>query len=144
MESAMVPATEVLCFAGVLLFLLGLLGGFAIPACRSRRLGLSAHLTGLQSGAFLLGLGLLWPRLGIATTGWGGPLADAISVSFYLVWLSLLLAGIFGAGRGMPIAGQGMTTTPAKQAAVTVVLSVGSLGIVTAMAALLITWRWQG
>jgi hydroxylaminobenzene mutase len=76
----MVPAAEVLCFAGVLLFLLGLLNGFAIPASRSPRISLSAHLTGVQSGAFLLGLGLLWPRLGIATAGWSGLLADAISV----------------------------------------------------------------
>jgi hypothetical protein len=44
----------------------------------------------------------------------------------------------------MPIAGQGMTTTPARQAVVTVLLSVGSLGIVAAMAALLVTWRWHG
>ena len=61
-----------------------------------------------------------------------------------MVWLSLLLAAVFGAGRGLPIAGQGITTTAARQTAVTVLLAVGSLGIVAAMAALLLTWRWQG
>ncbi|HLY54456.1 MAG TPA: hypothetical protein VKS60_02795 [Stellaceae bacterium] len=140
----MVPATEVLCFAGVLLFLLGLLNGFAIPVSRSPRLGLSAHLTAVQSGAFLLGLGLLWPKLGIDAAGWGGALADAIAASCYMIWLSLLLAGIFGAGRGLPIAGQGITTTAAKQTAVTVLMAIGSLALVAAMAGLLITWRWQG
>src|SRR5579862_10072938 len=129
----MVPATEVLCFAGVLLFLLGLLNGFAIPVRRSPRLGLSAHLTAVQSGAFLLGLGLLWPKLGIDAAGWGGALADAIAASCYMIWLSLLLAGIFGAGRGLPIAGQGITTTAAKQTAVTVLMAIGSLALVAAM-----------
>jgi hydroxylaminobenzene mutase len=40
----------------MLLFLAGLLTGLAIPVCRSPRLGLSAHLTGVQSGTFLLAL----------------------------------------------------------------------------------------
>jgi hypothetical protein len=61
-----------------------------------------------------------------------------------MVWLSLLLAAIFGAGRGLPIAGGGVTTTAARQTTVTVLLAVGSLGLVAAMAALLVTWHWQG
>ena len=136
-------AAEILCFSGVLLFLFGLLTGFMIPRCRSPRLGLSAHLTGVQSGTFLLALGLLWQRLS-TSPAWGLILANGTWACLYMVWLSLLLAAIFGAGRGLPIAGQGITTTPARQTAVTVLLVVGSLGIVAAMAALLITWRWQG
>jgi (hydroxyamino)benzene mutase len=139
----MIPASDLLCFAGVLLFLIGLLTGFAIPLCRSSRLGLSAHLTGVQSGAFLLALGLLWTRLVIAPT-WGSVLAIGTCASLYMIWLALLLAAIFGAGRGLPIAGQGITTTAVKQTAVTVLMAVGSLGIVAAMADLLVTWRWQG
>jgi hydroxylaminobenzene mutase len=139
----MIPATDLLCFAGVLLFLIGLLTGFAIPLCRSPRLGLSAHLTGVQSGTFLLALGLLWPRLTIAPT-WRDVLADGTSISLYMIWLALLLAAIFGAGRGLPIAGGGITTTAVRQTAVTALMALGSLGIVAAMAGLLITWRWQG
>jgi hydroxylaminobenzene mutase len=139
----MTNAADTLCFAGVLLFLTGLLTGFAIPRCRSPRIGLSAHLTGVQSGTFLLALGLLWPRLSMSPA-WGSILANATWACLYMVWLSLLLAAIFGAGRGLPIAGQGITTTAARQTAVTVLLAVGSLGIVAAIAALLITWRWQG
>jgi hypothetical protein len=41
---ALIPA--LLCFTGLLLFLLGLLVGFAIPAFASPRLGVSAHTTG--------------------------------------------------------------------------------------------------
>jgi hydroxylaminobenzene mutase len=139
----MIAATNLLCFAGVLLFLFGLLTGFAIPRCRSARLGLSAHLTGVQSGTFLLALGLLWPRLVIAP-GWSSVLANTTWASLYMVWLSLLLAAIFGAGRGLPIAGQGITTTAVRQTAVSVLMAIGSLGIVAAMAALLAIWRWQG
>ena len=139
----MTNAADILCFSGVLLFLVGLLTGFAIPRCRSPRLGLSAHLTGVQSGAFLLALGLLWPRLSMSPT-WGYILANGTWACLYIVWLSLLLAAIFGAGRGLPIAGQGITTTAARQTAVTLLMAVGSLGIVAAMAVLLITWRWQG
>lgn len=58
--------SSTLCFTGVLLFLLGLLNGLAIPHLRSPRLGLSAHLTGVQSGTFLLAAGLLWARLAIS------------------------------------------------------------------------------
>ena len=139
----MTNSADILCFSGVLLFLIGLLTGFAIPRCRSPRLGLSAHLTGVQSGTFLLALGLLWPRLSMSPA-WGAILANGTWACLYMVWLSLLLAAVFGAGRGLPIAGQGITTTAARQTAVTVLLAVGSLGIVAAMAALLLTWRWQG
>src|ERR1700679_2132861 len=110
----MTDAADILCFAGVLLFLIGLLTGFAIPRCRSPRLGLSAHLTGVQSGTFLIALGLLWPKLTFAPS-WSDVLAYGTSVSLYMVWLSLLLAATFGAGRGLPIAGQGITTTAARQ-----------------------------
>lgn len=43
-----------------------------------------------------------------------------------------------------PIAGQGVTTTAAKQTSVTGLLAVASLGVLAAMAALLVAWRWQG
>ena len=76
--------------------------------------------------------------------GWSAILANGTWVSLYMVWLSLLLAAVFGAGRGLQIAGGGITTTPARQTVVTVLLVVGSLGIAVAVAAVLITWRWQG
>jgi hydroxylaminobenzene mutase len=136
-------AAESLCFTGVLLFLLGLLTGLAIPRCRSPRLGLSAHLTAVQSGTALLALGLLWPHLSMSPA-LNLILADGTSAFLYMVWLSLLLAALFGAGRGLPIAGQGVTTTPARQTVVTLLLVVGSLGVLATIAALLITWRWQG
>jgi hydroxylaminobenzene mutase len=125
--------------AGLVLFLLGLLNGFAIPVSRSPRIGLSAHLTGVQSGTFLIALGLFWPQLHLSPS-WGTIVAHAVWISLYAVWLSLLLAGLFGAGRGLPIAGQGITTTPAIQSLVTVLLAAGSLGILVAVGAALAGW----
>ena len=131
-----------LCFSGMLLFLLGLLNGFAIPRLRSPRLGLSAHLTGVQSGTFLIAVGLLWPKLALAPM-WAGGLANTLWVSLYVLWLSLLLAGVFGAGHGLPIAGQGMTTSALKQRSVTLLLALGSLGCTGAVIAVLVLWRWS-
>lgn len=135
-------ASLVLCLAGVVLFLLGLLNGFAIPRMKSPRLGLSAHLAGVQSGTFLIAAGLLWAKLQLTTT-WSGVVADVLWVSLYLVWLAVLLAGVFGAGRGLDIAGQGMTTTRARQGVVTALLALGSIGCVLAVVALLVIWPWR-
>ena len=133
---------QILCFAGLALFMLGLLNGLAIPRMKSPRLGLSAHLTGVQSGTFLIAAGLLWPRLALGRA-WSDVIANGLWVSLDLVWLSLLLAGFFGAGRGLEIAGQGMTTTPVRQRLVSVLLIAGSLGCLVAVAALLVLWRWR-
>lgn len=45
---------------GILLFLLGLLTGFAMPAFENSRMGLSSHLEGVMNGMFLVLLGLIW------------------------------------------------------------------------------------
>jgi hydroxylaminobenzene mutase len=132
---------SVLCFSGVLLFFLGLLTGFMIPAARSPRIGLSAHLTGVQSGTFLIAAGLLWPKLDLGS--WSAAVGHALWLSLYAIWLSLLLGAAFGAGRGLPIAGQGITTTKRKQAIVSVLLIGGSLVSAVAVAAMLIGWSWR-
>ena len=135
-------ASQVLCFAGLALFMLGLLNGFAIPRMRSPRLGLSAHLTGVQAGTFLIAVGLMWPRLALSGA-WSAGLANGLWVSLGLIWASLVLAGAFGAGQGLAIAGQGMTTTPGRQRLVSALLAAGSLGCLVVVAALLALWRWR-
>jgi hydroxylaminobenzene mutase len=135
------PIDSSLCFAGVLLFFLGLLTGFVIPAARSPRIGLSAHLSGVQSGTFLIAAGLLWPKLNLAW--WSVPVGHALWLSLYAIWSSLVLAALFGAGRGLPIAGQGTTTTRGKQVVVSVLLIGGSLLSALAVAAMLIGWVWR-
>ncbi len=135
-------ASQMLCFAGLALFMLGLLNGLAIPRMRSPRIGLSAHLTGVQAGTFLIAVGLMWPRLSLSQA-WSDVLANGLWVSMVLIWVSLVLGGVFGAGQGLAIAGQGMTTTPARQRLVSVLLIAGSLGCLVAVAAMLALWRWR-
>jgi hydroxylaminobenzene mutase len=51
---------------GVLLLLIGLLTGLAVPALSVPRLGVSAHILGVIGGLLLIALGLLWPQLRLA------------------------------------------------------------------------------
>jgi hydroxylaminobenzene mutase len=134
--------SSTLCFTGVLLFALGLATGFAIPAFRSSRIGLSAHLTGLQSGTFLVALGLMWPKIALWPS-MSNLIGHAIWISLYTIYGSLVLAAAFGAGRDLPIAGGGISTTRAKQISVTALMGSGSLAVLAAIAALLIGWHWQ-
>jgi hydroxylaminobenzene mutase len=134
--------SSTLCFTGVLLFALGLATGFAIPAFRSSRIGLSAHLTGLQSGTFLVALGLMWPKIALWPS-MSNLIGHAIWISLYTIYGSLVLAAAFGAGRDLPIAGGGISTTRAKQMSVTALMGSGSLAVLAAIAALLIGWHWQ-
>jgi len=124
-----------LALAGIVLFLLGLLNGFIIGLGRSPRLGLSAHLTAVQSGTFLVAMSLLWPHIGFPD-GTSGLTGDALWVSLYLLWLALCLAGLLGAGRGLPIAGGGIETKPFYQNVVSVLLITGILGTTLATAAI--------
>lgn len=134
--------SSTLCFAGVLLFLLGLATGFAIPAFRSSRIGLSAHLTGVQSGTFLIALGLMWPKIALWPS-MSNLIGHAIWISLYMIYGSLVLAAAFGAGRDLPIAGGGISSTRAKQVTVTALMGSGSLAVLAAVAAVLIGWHWQ-
>ena len=90
---------------GVLLFLLGLITGFAIPAMQNPRMGLSSHLEGVQNGMLLILFGIIWTRLHLSnrTLTWGYFLA---LFGTYTNWGTTFLAGIWGAGSEMmPIAG---------------------------------------
>lgn len=131
----MVGIDHQLALAGIVLFLLGLLNGFAIGLGRSPRLGLSAHLTGVQSGTFLIAMALLWPHI-VFPGGMSRFMSAALWVSLYLLWLALCLAGLLGAGRGLPIAGGGIETRPLYQRVVSVLLIAGILGTTLATAAI--------
>jgi len=96
---------------GASLFLLGLLTGVVVPALRSSRIGLSAHLEGVMNGTFLMVVGAIWHHVNLSHS--------LTRVCFWLLlygtfanWLSVTLAAVFGAGRMMPIAGGGMTAQP--------------------------------
>lgn len=98
------PEGQRLLRVGILLFLLALLVGLAVPGFAVPRLGLSTHLLGIMQGTFLLVAGLLWPRLKLT------PVISRIG-SYLAVygcvaaWTANLLGALWGAGNSMlPIA----------------------------------------
>ncbi len=92
---------------GMLLFLLGLLTGFAMPLFENPRMGLSSHLEGVLNGLFLLLLGLLWPALALSRRQAGVAFGLVIYASF-ANWAATLMAALWGAGHSMPIAAPGI------------------------------------
>jgi len=133
---------DLLCFAGVLLFLLGLLTGFAIPALRSPRIGLSAHVASIQSGIALVAFGLVWPRLALSP-GWAATIAHGLWSSLYLLWVGLVFAAACGAGGTLPLAGGGVRARPWQEATSVALIGAGSLVSAAAVAALLWQWSWR-
>ncbi len=115
MQGMMNKTAQRLLQLGILLFLLGLCTGLAVPALASPRMGLASHVEAVMNGTFLVVLGLVWPRLILAQ-----PL---LSAAFWLAvygafanWLATLLAAVWRAGNPMmPIAAQGTAGTALQE-----------------------------
>ena len=127
--------------SGVLLFLLGLLTGFVIPAVANPRMGLTAHLEGVQNGLVLLVIGFVWPELRL------GP--RLARVTFWLImygtfanWATTLLAAIFGTGAMSPQTAAGFQGTQVEEAIVTVGFI--SLGIAIVAGTVIVLWGLRG
>jgi hydroxylaminobenzene mutase len=133
---------SLLCYTGVLLFLLGLLTGFAIPALKVPRIGLSAHLAATQMGIALIVFGFLWERLTF-WNGWSAPLAHVLWISFYLTWAAILLGGVWGTGKALPIAGAGHVAAKWQEQITLLPLALGSFGGLGVIVMLLIQWKWK-
>lgn len=129
--------SQTLLFAGALLLLTGLLSGAAIPAAATARLGLSAHLGGVQGGMLVMIVGLAWHRITLSP-----PLETTCFVttvfSNYALYLALQLAALWGTSRSTPIAGAGSEGSPLQEAFVDGVLYAGSLSAI--LAAGLVVW----
>ncbi len=123
---------------GVVLFMLGLLTGFALPAMENPRMGLSSHLEGLLNGMVLVGLGLLWPKLALGRLS--GALTFGLAVyGTYANWLATLLAGFWGAGSGMmPLAAAEHSGTAVEEALIAFALL--SLSVAMVLVAGLVLW----
>jgi (hydroxyamino)benzene mutase len=122
---------------GMLLFLLGLATGFAIPFMSSPRMGLSSHLEGVLNGIFLISLGLIWSR--VALPRWAEKLAIVFALfGTFANWLATLLAALWSAGGMTPIAGGGAQGSAGQEAVVGALL----LGLSFAMIGLcgLVLW----
>jgi hydroxylaminobenzene mutase len=123
--------------SGLWLFLFGLLVGVAIPKFTNPRLGLSAHLTAVQSGTALMAIAWFWPEL---TNGnvlaW--LIGHVLWLSFWLLVIGQILAAAWGASKALPMAGAGYTASPVKEGISWVLIYGSSVSLMVALAALLI------
>jgi hydroxylaminobenzene mutase len=116
---------------GLLLFLLGLLTGFAVPALHNSRMGVSAHLEGVMNGVFLAVLGLAWHRLTLSARAHAALFWLAL-YGTYANWGSTLLSAVFGTSRRTPIAGAGFSAHPWQEGLIEVLLVTLSIAMVAA------------
>jgi hydroxylaminobenzene mutase len=127
---------------GVLLFLIGLLVGLAVPLFAVPRLALSVHLLGLMQGLFLAVAGILWPRLTFTRA--------TEAAAFWLLvygciaaWTSNLLGAIWGAGNTIvPIAAGAARGSDVQELVIVVGLRSGGLALIVGTALLL--WGLRG
>ncbi len=125
-----------LVFHGLLLFLIGLLVGFAVPAFRNPRMGLSTHLVALINGGFLLALAGVWQHVKLApkprkATVWGllyGSYANVVASAF---------AAAFGTNALTPIVGEGFSGHVAAEWIVTAMFVSTGFAMVGSIGALL-------
>jgi hydroxylaminobenzene mutase len=138
------PIPQQFLISGTALFLLSLLSGFAIPFWANPRMGVSAHIAGLESGMALCGLGLMWQRVALPTSV--ERTAQIIAVAgLYAIFISLSLSALWGTSRATPIAGAGHQANPIRETAVTLLLMSGSVASIVAVA--LVLWglsSWKG
>ena len=122
---------------GMVLFLVGLLTGFAMPALTSPRLGLSSHMEALLSGMFLVILGgVVWDSLTLSER------VEKLAFWLFLYaayanWFFCFLAAIFGAIEILPIASDGHSAAPWQEIPVRLGLSLGALSVTVACACVL-------
>ena len=112
--------------AGVLLFTTGLFLGFILAKMRNPRLGLSAHLTAVQTGAMLIALALFWQYLEVPAA-WTAFLIYAVIVSSYVLTAGIALSGFFGASKALPIAGAGHSASKSQETIVSLLIYSSSL-----------------
>ena len=116
---------------GAALFLLGLINGLAVPYFENPRMGLSAHLAGVQNALVLIAFGLMWKYLALSSKAL--KLCSMLSIySMYSIWVSLVLAAVWGTSSATPIAGAGYVGNSTQELIVNVLLYSGSLAIIVA------------
>jgi hydroxylaminobenzene mutase len=126
---------------GVLLFFLSLVEGMFVYSMRNPRMGLTAHVGGITTALFFLGVAAAWDQLRLslraATATWwltvvGGWGSDA----------GLLLAALLGTSRATPIAGAGYAAPAWQETLVTLMLA--GFGVPLFVACLLLLRGFRG
>jgi (hydroxyamino)benzene mutase len=104
-------------------------------------------MTSNKISSLLCFVGVLLFALGLAT-GFGiglarAPLANAIWVSFYLIWIGLCLGAVWGTGRALPLAGAGHAAALWQERTAIAPVAIGSFGSLGAITMLLVQWHWN-
>lgn len=122
---------------GVALFLLGLLNGLLVPYFTNPRMGLAAHLAGVQNALVLMAFGLMWKYVRLSAL----MLRICAFLSVYsmtAIWISLVFAAMWGTSAATPIAGAGYVGSETQELVVNLFLYSGSLAIIVATCQVLI------
>jgi hydroxylaminobenzene mutase len=126
-----------LLFGGALLILIGLFAGAAVPAMATARLGLAAHLAGVQGGILVMVLAFAWPHLVLDERAERTAFVTTL-LSNYTLYAALQLAAVFGTSRSTPIAGSGTSGSAWQEALVEGALYIGAISAVVALC--LVVW----
>lgn len=122
---------------GMLLFLIGLLTGFAETHFANTRMGLAAHLEGVMNGTFLLALGATWTEVRLSSPTKAVAYWTAL-YGTYGNWFVTSLAAVFGTAALSPITGAGHSGQPWQEAIVK--LGFMSVGVAIVTASALALW----
>lgn len=123
--------------SGLWLFLFGLVIGALIPKFTNARLGLSAHLTAVQSGTALMAIAWFWPEL-TAGNDFAAPLGHALWASFWLLVIGQILSAAWGASKALPMAGAGYAASPFQERLTWTLIYGSSVVLMITVAALLL------
>jgi hydroxylaminobenzene mutase len=122
---------------GLILFLLGLLTGMAIPALKNPRMGLAGHMVGMTNGPFLIVVGLLWPHVDLSHT-WQVVTIVLLTYSSFANWLAMQLGALWGAGHKFAPTAAGDHRTSATKERIVDFLLVSLAPIIVAATVLLL------
>ena len=127
--------------SGVVLLLLALLTGLAIPRLANPRMGLTSHLQALSHGMLLVLFGLIAPRLQVSAR----TLLMTYWLAFYgavLAWLATFAAALLPGGAFLALASQGHRGTPVQEGLITAGAASSALAILGAT--LIVLWGLRG
>lgn len=126
---------------GMILFLLGLITGFAIATFTNPRQGLAAHLEGVMNGTFLVVAGLVWSELMISQR-LRKVLFWTLLYGTFTNWFFTLLGAIWGTSQMTPIAGAGFDGTELQENIVFVGLA--SVGLTMVFSLTILVYGLRG
>ena len=120
---------KLLILAGAVLFLLGLLQGAVVQSFHNPRMGLSAHLTAVQSGMALMIAGAVW-TLVLLSASFEKVARWTTIIGMYGLWIGLTLSAATGTSDTLPIAGAGYAADRSVEVMVSAIV-LGSSGLMT-------------